>query len=318
MNAPISIVMPSLDDPELLERHLPPLLAEFERRSLGDECVLVDDTGSGRLAAFANERFPGVRTLVNPSNLGFARAARAGAEAARHGLLFLMNPDIRVRSGCLDPLVAALADPAVHSAVPRILLQGDEGRIESLMEIDQRQDLHFVRQRGLEGRAQDFAEGSLDVAYAVGGALLIRRADFLARGFDPLYEPFYHEDTDLGLCAWRSGKTVRYVGQSVVEHHHRSTIKKRIPEAFVRAVIERNLFLLQWKFLDEPAEQQRHLEVLHRYAIDAYLRDQRDELTWLLLALDKLAELAHSRAALPPAVRSFHQVRSQARPFASE
>lgn len=312
---PVSVVMPSLDDPELLERHLPLLRAEFERRAVGDELVLVDDTGRGLLAPFAAERCPWARLLINPRNLGFAGAARAGAEAAVHGFVFLMNPDIRVRPGFLEPLLAALKDPRVHSAVPRILLHGDPERIESLMEIDQRQELHFVRQRGLEGGAERFETGVFPVAYGVGGALLLRRDDFLAHGFDPLYEPFYHEDADLGLCAWRRGLSVCYVADSVVEHHHRSTIKKRIPADFVRAVIERNLFLLQWKFFDHPEEQQRHLEVLYRYALDAYQRDSREELIWLLLALDRLEELARSRAALPPAVRDFHQVRTFARPF---
>jgi GT2 family glycosyltransferase len=315
MTLPVSVVMPSLFDPDMLARHLPVLHQEFLRRAAGDELVLVDDTGSGQLAPFAAEVCPWARLVVNPRNLGFAGAARAGALAAGHGLLFLMNPDIRVRPGFLEPLIAALGDPKVHSAVPRILLHGEAERIESVMEIDQREELHFVRQRGLEGQARSFEQGEFPVAYGVGGALLLRRDDFLAQGFDPLYEPFYHEDTDLGLCAWRRGLSVRYVAAALVEHHHRSTIKKRIPSEFVRAVIERNLFLLQWKFLDHPAEQQRHLEVLYRYALDAYQRDQRDELTWLLLALDRLEALARSRAALPPAVRDFHQVRTFARPF---
>ena len=313
--AAVSVVVPSLDDRDLLERDLPPLLAELARRGAGDELVVVDDTGKGELARWVGQRFPGARAVANPSNVGFAAALRAGVEAARHPLVLAMNPDILVREGFLDPLVAALDDPDVHSAVPRILLFGDPERVESIVEIAFDRDLAYVRQRGLEGQARRFS-GTLPVNYAIGGALLVRRAEFLAGGgFDPLYEPVYYEDVDLGFAAWRAGRRVLWVGASVVEHHHRGTIRRRVDEALVRAVIERNRLLFQWKFVEGGDAVERELEALDRLAIDAYLRDEREELERLALALDRLPELAASRGALPPAVRSFAAVIEESSPL---
>jgi GT2 family glycosyltransferase len=230
-----------------------------------------------------------------------------------------MNPDVRVRPGFLAPLVDCLADPGVHSACPRALLHGREDAIETVTEVAWVDGLLEVVQPGLRGGARAFERGRREVAYAVGGTCLLRRGEFLARGgFDPLYEPFYLEDTDLGLAAWRAGKRVLYEPASVVEHHHRGTIGRRVPRSLVVAMIERNRLLLQWKLVDAPDRARAHHAALHRLAIDALLCDEREPLIWLALALERLDELERSRAALGPAARGLEELaRMRARPVNS-
>jgi GT2 family glycosyltransferase len=315
---PVSIVMPCLDDRDLLERNLPPLLAEVDARGVGDEVLVVDDTGESVLADWVAAAFPTVQVVSRPFNGGFAQALLSGVRLAKHELVFCMNPDVRVHEGFLAPLCACLADPAVHSACPRVLLYGDPARIESVTEVAWVEGLLRIVQPGLTGGAACFESGRLEVAYAVGGTCLLRRSEFLAAGgFDPLYEPFYLEDTDLGLVAWRAGWRVLYEPRSVVEHHHRGTIGKRIPRPFVVAVIERNRLLLQWKLIDTPERAVAHFAALHRVAIDALLCEEREPLVWLALALERLSELERSRAALPPAVRGLEELaRMKAAPTA--
>ena len=148
---PVSIVIPSLDDRELLSQHLPRLQGEVDRRGGADEILVVDDTGKGTLAAWLATRFPDVRALARGDNGGFARALFDGVESAAHDLVFAMNPDILVHPHFLEPLVDLLADPEVHSAVPRILLFGKEDEVESLTEISVDHEIAYVRQRGFEG-----------------------------------------------------------------------------------------------------------------------------------------------------------------------
>ena len=105
-----------------------------------------------------------------------------------------------------------------------------------------------------------------------------------------------------------------YEPTSVVEHHHRGTIRKRVDEDFVRAVIERNRFLFQWKFMGDDAVARRHLASLYRAALDAYQGDQRQELIWLVMALDELGKLKASREARPAPKRTFDEVVRASRP----
>lgn len=328
MSAPersVSVVMPCLEDRDLLERHLPLVLAELERRGGRDEVVLVDDTGLDVLDSWVRATFGEaieagrLRVLARLANGGFSQALLDGVLAARREFVFAMNPDIRVHPGFLEPLIAALEDPEVHSAVPRILLFGRPHEVESLVEIGHVQDIARVRQPGLEaGRdaaAREWIEQPSPVPYGVGGALLMRRAEFIAAdGFESLYEPFYFEDVDLGFAAWRAGRQVRYVPEAVVEHHHRGSIGKRIDPDLVRAVIERNRYLFQWRFLDDPERIRRHMAALYRTAVDAYLCDEREPLIWLAMALERLEQLESSRARLGPAVRGYEDVCRDSRP----
>lgn len=151
--------------------------------------------------------------------------------------------------------------------------------------------------------------------YAIGGAMLLRRGEFLdSGGFDPLFEPFYWEDVDLGWSAWRAGRRVLYAPEAVVEHHHRGTIKTRIQADLVRAMIEKNRLLFQWKHLDEPGLIEEHLQALHRWAIDAWIGDEREELIWLALALEQAEEASARRASLPEPERSFSEIQSASQP----
>lgn len=309
----VSVVMPSLDDLDLFERHLPPLLAELERRSAQDEVVVVDDTGRNVLAG-ALERWPGVRVVAMPANGGFARALRAGIEAARHELVFAMNPDVFVRRGFLDPLVACLAEADVWAVVPRILLGGVEGKIESWAFLREKSGLLELDQPALRGTVDGRVLRLAPVGFAVGGACLYRRADFLAVGFDPLYEPFYWEDIDWSWAGWRAGKRVLYQPASVVEHQHRGTIGRRVSKDFVRAMVERNRLLFSWKHIDTPALQKRHLAALYRWALDTYLEDRREDLVWLAFALQELRVALASRARLAPAKRDVEEILRLSRP----
>jgi GT2 family glycosyltransferase len=309
MTRPVSIILPSLGLTDLLARNLPPLLAELDRRSVGDQVLVVDDTGCDQLSAWLAEHFPSVEVVVRESNGGFARALRAGVEQARHDLFFSMNTDVHVRSGFLDPLVAGMDDEEVVAVVPRVLLDGEEERIESLTGFGIRDARAYCRIIGLDPEDTRIPTQSAPVAFAVGGTCLLRTERFRERGgFDPLFEPFYFEDIDHGWCAWRDGGKVLFEPSSVVEHHHRGTIGTLLPSPVFRAAQEKNAILFFWKHVEDPALLREHLEELHRSALEAWLNDEPDELVWLNLAIDQLDEAIEARTGRESARRSWTEI----------
>lgn len=312
MTRPVSIVLPSLGTIELLRDNLPPLLDELERRSLGDEAIVVDDTGENKLAPWLAENFPSVHAVSRAANGGFAQALLSGVEAARHELVFSLNTDVRVRPGFLDPLVACLEDD-VFAVVPRVLLNGEESQVESLTRISWADGFASLDQPGLKLDKERQPFRPVPIAFAVGGTVLFRRDEFLARkGFDPLFEPFYWEDVDLCWSAWRSGRRVLYQPASVVEHHHRGTIGRFVDSKFVRAAIEKNRLLFQWKHLDVPEALIEHVAALYRTAFDGWTGDMREELVWLNLALEQVDEVLAARRAEGSSERDFEAIRREA------
>lgn len=298
---PVTVVIPTLDSSDLLEANLPALFAEFERRAVGDELLLVDDTGTGALEDWAATHLAGkpARLLVRKSNGGFAPAVETGVAAASHDLVFSMNSDLRVQPGFLEPLVEALEGPApdgferVFAAVPRVHLDGDPDHDEAYMLLDLSGGLlHF---RDVDPGPSPTS--STPVAYAIGGTVLFDRGAFdELGGFDELFAPFYYEDTDLGWKAARRGWATLYVPAAVVEHHHRGTIGTLLSEDRRRAAVERGELLFNWKHLDD-ADLPEHLALLYRRALDAYLTDDRPALIWILAALDRAAEMKPARAS---------------------
>ena len=302
MTRPVSCVLPSLDRFELLEANLPTLFEELDRRSLGDEVIVVDDSGEGRLAQRLLASFPRVSVVSRETNGGFARALKSGVEAAQHELVFAMNTDIRVHRGFLDPLVACLREPDVAAVVPRVLLGGDAEAVESLVELRFRAGVLSVVQPALEQASNvPRAFQPTEIPFGVGGAMLLRRDEFLDRGgFDPIYEPFYWEDVDYGVSLRRSGRRVLYQPASVVEHHHRATIGGVVPDEIYLAAIGKNRWLMAWKHLEGELLRE-HVSALYRLILDAWIRSDREELIRLNLAFEELDETLTRRSD----VRSF-------------
>lgn len=296
MSQRVAVVIPALDDRDLLTQSLPLLIDELEARDCDDELTVVDDTGQDLLAAWIAERFPGrVRVIVRESCGGFAKALVTGARLGTAELLLCLNPDVRVRPGFLTPLVEAMVDPEVHSVSPRVLLNGDVQRAET----HQRMLVDGGRLVSQPLTPDPDSSEPVPIPFPLGGAMMVRREEFLAEGgFDPLLAPFYFEDTDLGLTAWRRGRKVLEIPSSVVEHHHRGTIGRVVPEKLVRAAIERNRLLVHWKHLDSKTAAHEHYLALYRDALDAGIGDRREELIWMALALEDLEAATASRSRL--------------------
>lgn len=287
MKPPVSIVIPALEDVDLLARALRPLAAEVDRRGRRDQILVVDDSGRGALVGWLAQHHPRVECLALPANRGFAGALEAGIAAAAHARVFAHNSDLVVRGGFLEPLEEALDRPDTFAAVPLVALDGDEARVESWVEVVLDDGIARARQPALEGPAA----GPLPavVAFPVGGAFLFETSVFRdLGGFDPLFAPFYLEDMDLGWRAWTRGLATRLVAGSVVEHHHRGTIGARVDASVVRAAIERNRLLFTWKHLDDRDALAKHLSGLPRHIARAELEGDRNFLVGLCLALERL------------------------------
>ncbi len=160
-----------------------------------------------------------IRLFAVDDNLGFAGGNEYGVEQATGEYLCFLNPDLVVGPGWLEPLVAALDDPAVGIAAP-VFLNADG----SLQEAGQLifSDTFTAPIGGVDVLTGDRSNiFSRDVDYASAACWLVRRADHDAiGGFDRHYHPAYFEDADYALRMEASGKRTRLVADVPVLHHH--------------------------------------------------------------------------------------------------
>jgi N-acetylglucosaminyl-diphospho-decaprenol L-rhamnosyltransferase len=209
-----------------------------------DQIIVVDNGGSATVG--------GDVVLVQPArNLGFGGGANVGFRRAVEGgatTIALLNDDIEVAAGWLQPLIDALdSDPTLGAAQPKLLLAGsDPARINSLgvtigrdaagtdVGFDQLDGPEFATDRPIES--------------FTGGAVLFR-SQFLEAtgGFDESYF-LYYEDVDLARRGAELGWTYRCVASSRV-WHRLSVSTSQLGER-ARFLQERNRLRFAFRFGD--------------------------------------------------------------------
>jgi GT2 family glycosyltransferase len=192
----------------------------------GTNIILVDNgRGARQLADAARD---GVDVVETGSNLGFAGGMNVGLRRAlATGVdgVVVMNDDVVVQPGWLEPLVAELAhDPRIGAVQPTLLFPTDPPTVNST-----------GVQLGRDGAGTDIGMGRPEPAVAgdahdielfTGGAVLLR-ATFLddVGLFDERYF-MYYEDVDLGLRGRRRGWRYRCVPAARVVHEGGATVAR--------------------------------------------------------------------------------------------
>jgi len=237
-----SIVIPNWNGKDLLEKFLPTVLAAC---SPADEVIVVDNASSDGSAEFVERAFPQVRVLRMERNLGFGGGSNAGIRAARHRIAVLLNNDMRATADFLAPLLSGFTDDAVFAVSAQLFFSDPARRREETGLTVGSFEKGFLRVRH---DADEEMDRLYPAFYAGGGSTAYDREKFLALGgFDPLFEPFYLEDTDLSFNAWRRGWKVLYQPASRLYHEHRATIGKHFGPETIRAYLQKNYVLMVWK-----------------------------------------------------------------------
>lgn len=182
---------------------------------------VVDNASREPVLAEVARRHPGVRTIANPANLGYAGGNNVGlraALAAGADWVLVLNNDARLEPGTIDELMAvATRDPRIAAVGARILRLEQPDRLWMAWgEVDYRQSL--VRLVGANEPDDGRFAGERDVAWVSGCAILLSRPALEAIGpFDEEYFA-YHEEVDWCATAREHGFRVVWAPRAVVLH----------------------------------------------------------------------------------------------------
>lgn len=184
---------------------------------LAHEILFVDDGSSdGTREWLAGLNVPSVRVLLNERNLGYAGANNRGAKAASGDWLALLNNDLLLEPGWLEPMLAAGRSLGARAGlVGNVQRRVADGSVDHAgIVVTTRAKLAHVRRLPPPGSPM-----SAEVFAVTGACCLVRRATFLdAGGFD---EAFHNggEDVDLALRLRASGRKTIVVFNSSIRHH---------------------------------------------------------------------------------------------------
>ncbi len=251
MTAPISIIIPNYNGANLLRKNLPSVTVAAREYRGSCQIIVVDDGSIDDSLDVLRTEFPEIYLVVHEKNLGFAEAIHSGVKAAKTELLFLLNSDVEVQPNLLFPLVGYFDDPNTFSVNP--LIYDEKGEVKrhswNLRKIKNGhlKITGWTLQEALEKRA---GGQKLPSAYAHGGSFMVRKSMFMElNGFHPIFKPFYSEDYDLGLRAWRRGWASYFEPQVYIVHQSQGSIRSNVKMNFVKCIRRRNRYLIEWMHL---------------------------------------------------------------------
>lgn len=195
---------------------------------LEHEIILVDDGSTdGTREWLATLRAP-FRVMLNERNFGYAYANNRAAAAAHGRFLALLNNDLILTPGWLEPLLAAhrsLGDRA--GLIGNVQLNARTGEIDHAGIVINRQGKP-VHDRALPSRFARIFSGVRRVPAVTGACLLIERAlwNHLG-GFDAGFVNG-GEDVDLCFRARVDGRDTAVALGSVIRHHVSSSVGRKL------------------------------------------------------------------------------------------
>jgi GT2 family glycosyltransferase/glycosyltransferase involved in cell wall biosynthesis len=219
----ISVVIPSRNGRDLLERMLPVVLDQLEC----GEVIVVDGGSDDGSPDFLRHSFPAVTVLRNDKSLGFASAVNVGIRASRFSHVCLLDNHTAVAAGFFDRLQEAFAEvPELFCAAPQVVSpDGVPPRRETgktvVPSAPAESDFPVRRDVPIEGEDLTY------VLYGSSGCGMFEAERLLHfNGLDESYKPACVADLDLGVRAWQQGWPTVLVAGAHVVHEHGTTVRR--------------------------------------------------------------------------------------------
>jgi len=235
-----SVLIPERGTPELLAGTLAAARDALARIDEPGEIVVVVNGAPRADYDALRAVHPDVQWLHFDPPLGFNGAISAGLEHVRHEWTYLLNSDMRLDPDALRALLP-WRQPHVFAIASQIFFTDATRRREETGWSDY--EWHDKRAVVYEREPEPggMVRGSL---YPGGGSSLCRTQ--VLRGYvrgTRDYSPFYWEDAEWGVRAWRDGWEVLFCPGSQAWHQHRGTIAKLYEPGEVERIVRRNALL---------------------------------------------------------------------------
>ncbi|MFM6935069.1 MAG: glycosyltransferase family 2 protein [Flavobacteriales bacterium] len=249
----ISIIIPNYNGQQLLVETINCAIEALVTSGITDyEIIVTDDASSDDSELLVKKTFPGICFLKSPINTGFSGNVNRGIQVAQKELVLLLNSDVHLAPAYFIDQIPLFEDVQTFGVMGKILDQATK-EVQDGAKAAQINGLRIESNKNIYS-----GDAILPTLFLSGANALIRRA-YLTKvsGLNELFNPYYSEDVELGLRAWRFGFKLYYQPKSICYHALSSTIKK-LPNEKVQVIAKRNKhylhflhlpFLLNWCYL---------------------------------------------------------------------
>lgn len=255
--ARVAVIVLNWNGEKLLREFLPSVVRCTDPE-LG-RVILVDNASTDYSVQIMHEEFPGVELVCFDVNYGFAGGYNKIIGQVGEEIVVLLNSDVEVTPGWLEPLVGILdRTPEVVAVQPKIRSFRNKLQFEyagACGGFIDRLGFPFCRGRILNVTETDQGqyENEVEVFWCSGAALCIRREAYLQVG--GLDERFFAHMEEIDLC-WRirnQGGVLKVCPSAVVYHLGGGSLPMNHPQKLFLnyrnnlLMLYKNLTIPEWK-----------------------------------------------------------------------
>ncbi len=250
----ISVVIPNYNGKHLFEKYFDENYEILSNLGTNTQIIVVDDGSTDDSVSYLEQHYQNKITLIKKQkNSGFSNTCNMGIAIATNELVFLLNTDVKLEKNYFDNLFRYFESEDTFGVMGRIIGMYDENIQEA------------ARSPKISGRKIKPSNffyienpGILTPTFYLSGAIALIDNKKLKElnGFNELFNPFYCEDQELCIRAWRLGWKCYYEHNAICRHEVSGSTKNHSDKRAVKKLYFRNRYYVHY---------------LHLYGFDLFL-----------------------------------------------
>lgn len=242
----ISIIIPNYNGAHLLQKTINCAYTALQTSNIQNyELIIADDASTDNSVLFIKQHYPQVILIENKQNKGFASNTNSAIAQATKNLILILNSDVYLQPNYFTTLLPYFNNPTTFGVMGKIT-NDTQTKVQDTAKYPAYTFANIVATKNYETTDNI----SLYSFYLSGAnALVCRKKLQILQGFNAIFDPYYSEDVDLGIKAWRCNYKLYYEPTAVCVHLNSDTIKKQ-PSNKVKIIAKRNKFFLHYLHLN--------------------------------------------------------------------
>ncbi|WP_149243564.1 glycosyltransferase family 2 protein [Dyadobacter sp. 32] len=256
----ISVVIPNYNGKHLFEKYFEHNFKVLKSLGQDVQIIVIDDASTDDSVAYLQENYGDkIVLLQKDTNSGFSDTCNIGIEKAENDLIFLLNTDVTVEADYFEKLYKYFDLEDTFGVMGRII-----GMDDDLI----REAARTPKIMGRKIKSGDFFHVSdrntLTPTFYLSGAIALMDTKKLKamNGFNEMFNPYYCEDQELSIRAWRLGWKCYYEHNAVCRHEVSASTKNHNQKRAIKKIHFRNRYYVHYLHLNDFDLKLWHLQVI--------------------------------------------------------
>jgi GT2 family glycosyltransferase len=256
----ISIILPNYNGKHLFEKYFSENLKVFKSLTIPYEIIVVDDASTDDSIKYLKENFSETLHLIEKAeNSGFSKTCNIGIAQAKYDKTLLLNTDVLLSKDYFKSIFRYFEKSDTFGVMGRIIGMQDDV-IQDAARLPILSGLKIKPSNFFYVNDINFLTPTLYLS----GAIALVNTEKLKKidGFNEIFSPFYGEDFELSLRAWRMGWKCYYHHEAISRHEISGSTKSYQKKYWIKTIYFRNKYFAHFLHLNGFDLVLWHLQII--------------------------------------------------------